>query len=456
MSDIEHRKQIRSGLVERLYAELIGPKPDGAENELSEELEASPLSLYGAGILFPKRAVQNCLEDSSAAELDPDDDSGDLEDAVKIDAGSRTSNVSSDGVKEDPALNLANEFSPSAMGITFKTSKCKTLTVRVTAGRYAADRKDYPHPKAGEKRRDGSNYPDTYQRTSYRRSPILEDIELSLSEKPLEVQKVKLSEPNDALYLHVTSRKKSEDTMVVSIMAVNNNECDADAFPNPEEAFFQVSLDVTDGDGKEVFESVDRSVGYVQKGEQESLELQYRHRRSFALGHGCAGDWERGPAVEQSGRTGRVKTASLPTYEVMPIRPRESAFKKEGVNLSMAFLSGDEEKGADEFKPDIIASLSSLCDDYSAWIEDQEQKLNEVQSELVDVGERHISKCRECCERMRQGVACLADDPTAFLAFRLANRAMLMQQFHHGYLQSRTADSPMPEIPDRYMALPGP
>ena len=28
-----------------------------------------------------------------------------------------------------------------------------------------------------------------------------------------------------------------------------------------------------------------------------------------------------------------------------------------------------------------------------------------------------------------------------FLAFRLANRAMLMQQYHYGYLKSRPLDS---------------
>ena len=120
MSDTEHRKNIRTDLVERLYAELIGPKPDSPESDQNEELEASPLSLYGAAILFPKKAVQNLMEDTSTPVQDNVVAVLNLDDAIKVDTGVRSPNASSDDVKEDPPLNLAATSSATSPANSFQ------------------------------------------------------------------------------------------------------------------------------------------------------------------------------------------------------------------------------------------------------------------------------------------------------------------------------------------------
>lgn len=455
MPDIEDYRNVRSDLVARLYKELIGPSPAAPESEQEERLEASPLTLYGAGILFPQKAIQNVLEDSpSENTVDDLDGTPDELQTIEVDAGSVSSTAAPDRGREDPALNLANEFSPSAMGITFCVENVEALIVHVDAGRYRLVRSQVPHPRAGEEKRDGSKFPDTKEKKEYCRERISEDISISLSNNALDVKKYALREPNELFQLHVTSRAKKDGRKVMSVMAVNKNEADGDAFPDPENAFFQVKLTITAPNGEAAFVSIDRPVGNVAKGEQESLELQYRHRRSFALGHGCAGDWDRDEAVEDTERAKYVNSASLPTYEVFPIRPREEAFLSDGMNLSMAFLAGND--GIDlQGSREILSSLNALCDDYAAWIEDQERGLVNVPSALKDVGEKHIGQCKECCKRMREGVALLESDSEVFLAFRLANRAMLMQQYHYGYLQSRDPSSDFPEIPEGYKSLPG-
>ena len=59
---MEDFKKARQKLVDSLRQELIGPAKDDLEGRRSEELDVSPLQVYGAGILFPRRQLQECLE----------------------------------------------------------------------------------------------------------------------------------------------------------------------------------------------------------------------------------------------------------------------------------------------------------------------------------------------------------------------------------------------------------
>ena len=74
---------------------------------------------------------------------------------------------------------------------------------------------------------------------------------------------------------------------------------------------------------------------------------------------------------------------------------------------------------------------------------------------------RHINACRDCLNRMRDGIRLLEDNNTVFLAFQLMNRAMLLQQLHYNLpLQTWSVDQQdhlylenvidrMPDINDR-------
>ena len=85
------RKHRGVGLLKSLVLLLT---PDSPKIEQNEELEASPLSLYGAGILFPRKAVQNLMEDASAPGQDNGDVVSDLDDVIEVDTGVRSPNAS--------------------------------------------------------------------------------------------------------------------------------------------------------------------------------------------------------------------------------------------------------------------------------------------------------------------------------------------------------------------------
>lgn len=77
-------------------------------------------------------------------------------------------------------------------------------------------------------------------------------------------------------------------------------------------------------------------------------------------------------------------------------------------------------------------TLKALCDKYDTWIQQQEfQADTELSGELLKTAKRHIASCRECLRRMRDGLLLLHTDHLAEKAFRLMNRAMLLQQIHY-------------------------
>lgn len=164
--------------------------------------------------------------------------------------------------------------------------------------------------------------------------------------------------------------------------------------------------------------------------EEASLALLYRHRRTFAVGHGCAAhwtEWQDDHGENTQGRAVAVRCDALPSEEIFPIVPREL----DGVLLSMRALSdlGDESE--------LDLPLRALCDQYEAWMEEREREARELDSEFEGAAQRHFASCRRTLERMRAGVELLQSDDTVRRAFRLANRAMLMQQ-----LGARAARSP--------------
>ena len=92
MKDPHEYKAFRNTLVQAMRRELFGPARDDSEDERNEELDVSPLQVYGAGILFPRKLRQNVLEDipevsESDAEEEPSSNEieDDLDDIPKAD-----------------------------------------------------------------------------------------------------------------------------------------------------------------------------------------------------------------------------------------------------------------------------------------------------------------------------------------------------------------------------------
>ena len=147
MPEPDEYKAYRETLVQAMRHELFGPARDDSEDRLNEKLDVSPLQLYGVGILFPRKLRQSVLEDiPEVSESDVKDErsSDEIEDDLdKVpeadDSGNRSASPTSpDAGIDDQPLNLANEFSPSALGITFRVQGSSRLTVDVSFGTYTS------------------------------------------------------------------------------------------------------------------------------------------------------------------------------------------------------------------------------------------------------------------------------------------------------------------------------
>ena len=161
MATTQDYADYRIKLLKNMTNELFGPERTDKENRQHELLEVSPLQLYSTGVLFPQKSTIEQLEDDITRETaeDPDGNSSlDMHADVVLEQGKN--NTSDNTLLEEQPLNLANEFSPSAAGITIKVSPNIRLVIEVTAGRYKTEKVEQAHPKAGTEKADGILYPD--------------------------------------------------------------------------------------------------------------------------------------------------------------------------------------------------------------------------------------------------------------------------------------------------------
>ena len=159
--------------------------------------------------------------------------------------------------------------------------------------------------------------------------------------------------------------------------------------------------------------------------EEESLNLLYRHHRTYAVGHGCAADWP--DATEgASGNVGRVEAKVLPEYETRSVTPDIKDVDGNEVKVHMVPLAGlvDEDDGT--------ASLGRLVEAYEEWISLKRTEADTLSGANKAAAERHLSLCEEMAGRMRVGLNRLVSDATVRRAFQLANLAMLQQQIRQG------------------------
>src|SRR5262249_53398601 len=98
--------------------------------------------------------------------------------------------------------------------------------------------------------------------------------------------------------------------------------------------------------------------------EERSLELLYRNRIEFAVGHNVAVHVH--PAPADPGRAERVETDCAPRFEVA----RVDAPVLPDVELDMKVLAGLTGK-------ELVQRLAPLADQYDAWLDGEERRIDE-------------------------------------------------------------------------------
>lgn len=194
-------------------------------------------------------------------------------------------------------------------------------------------------------------------------------------------------------------------------------------FERAKKTLFEASLRcVIDSGEIGVYPRVDRS---LLDPEEQEIELQYADRHIYAVGHGCAADWEL-----KDGKVTELRSETMPAVEV-PQMTADTGSGGEPV-LSLARLAG-----IDSTYATLLGGLAAFVDGYSDWVTSQQGQVSGLPLDDHAVGNRLVARMNRAVSRMRAGLRLLNVDAQARLAFALANRAMLDQMRQHDRLHGK-------------------
>jgi len=190
-----------------------------------------------------------------------------------------------------------------------------------------------------------------------------------------------------------------------------------------EKTLFEASLRcVIDAGEIGVYPRVDRS---LLDPEEQEIELQYAHRHIYAIGHGCAANWE-----IKDGKVVELRSETMPAVEV-PQMTADTGSGGEPV-LSLARLAD-----IDKIQASPLAELDDFISGYSNWVANQRGNISGLPADDRAAASRMVERMNTAVSRMRVGLRLLGDNAQARLAFALANRAMLDQMRQHDRLQGK-------------------
>ena len=413
--------QVRSAIVDFLRRELIGPDPRPEHQQLNngDELlrpQDPPRLRYSAGVLFPRKA---CVSDQENASIDEvaGAESGPAE-------GDEPENSTPSGTAGDAdsttehEVNRANEYLPSAMGLTALVHLPKRLRVVVHAAHY--EKKTVTG--VGRQDNEGNWFPHHYRKAINPPPVEIDCLQLASPRHVTRTIDLQTGNPDLKLAIHIYSRPYARATeaslnRIVTFTLINQTMMSGDR-PKDDECLFQCEFKVEDTDGAACFLEYPEREGLEDDAEEQSLRLLYRHHKTFAVGHGCAAEW---PDTDVDA-VREIGTNTLPTYEIKPILPREI----EGLDLSMGLFSDRNNASA-------LEKCQLLAEGYLHWIAEQEITINakEFPKEHWPTATRHLELCRACYKRITAGIDLLSKNEKVRQAFSWMNRAMLEQQLHY-------------------------
>ena len=426
----------REHIVDILRKELVGPWPGYPAVQINKEEilrpQDPPRHRYASGILFPMRSEVPYQNDTSSEEATPVTADSPESDHI-VDASTRDPSGTSTGLSPEDTqpetereVTLSNEYLPSAMGVSALLNVPSVLLVDVQAAVY--DHKEFPsNPRWTVRKNTERKY---WWRRSCGRTIRLQAHRLLGAGTVIETVPVIQESERDVLVLHVVSRVHGEPTAsnhtrLITFTLINRRQSTSKS-PDSATCFYQCGFSIYSADHDRCFRSYPEYAQNVHDPEEQSLQLLYLHRRTFAVGHGCAADWN----DSESERTDLVRTEVLPAYEAKPVLPT----RMPGLDLSLHEL-------ATSVTSDSTRVCLRLCDGYEKWINERERDLarsSHLSPHLFGTARRHIDNCKTCLQRMRNGVRLLHQDDQIGSAFRMMNEAMHMQHVHYTISSQKT------------------
>lgn len=495
MNDNEIRRDMitaRDDLIEIMKSELMGPGSEFNYPDIEHELiSSSPLSRYSVGILFPQGNLEGQDNNDTISSDDEEDDIVSLSDENISDENvgdstqnsiQKADNMIDDGDADldditdknlDEEINMASQFKPSSMGITFtakgnlekikcnvsyatyrkaKTDDCfipyevdnaDTYTVPTSLAHFMYyDNKKHAfgmkaNLSAAELRKlfERDNLPENdfsmLKNIAYRLTDILN---LGYVREPHKLEKIEIEFANsdyienkyesngDKVGVKITALRTNikEDIWSVTIMFVNT---DMHVPAKPYHCVYQSEISVKSDENEFVFVESDYGDNSVEMSEEEQgLALLYRNKKNYGTGLGTSIEWD----IDNTGH-GTIRSNFFPTIEVPSMSfslPENNSISND--KLSMKYLSDL----SDSSKADKLDALTKLVNLYVEWINNLKVVSKTLDPRYLPAASKNIVECSKAAERMYAGIETLKNNETAYSAFLLANRSMFMQRIH--------------------------
>ena len=359
-----------------------------------------PEMIFGTGVLH-----------SPTLQGNPQDDLEDYDNSLEevpfgaIDTGDTKAEVADDPNEESSDIDKTQMSRPSAMGLTSQIIALPASRLAFTVS--GATYETVPVEIEGL----GS-------RSWYRRmfhSVVIEKSWIELSKSPHTLTSFPIPGvlgEYAALQLRwrPTSATNSQGNQLIALTAVVSH-----SGKKPDDVFqFELKVALSGGGG---FASPDKTKSLSRDDlEEQEVEFQYRHVNSYANGHGISVSWEE----DQAGEVLEVRTTSVPIFYQEQI-----STSLDGTNIKMMDMY---EQSPNEIRD----SLQSMVSSYGEWISENRLHSTGLPKHQKEIGERLCNKAENIFNRMQRGLDTLfaSGNDNILLAFRLANKAMHLQQEH--------------------------
>lgn len=373
---------------------VVAAEEGTGDGRLPEDLR--PFEEVGAGRdKGGRRRIPGEEFSSAKGRTDPDDD-----DSSAVDASKNQSVV------------------PSSLGITVCVSgQVETLDLDVRWGRYVRTTSEEQTTEDGKPVR------------AWKRIPSGSKLSLALKAGPIKPMAPDPDCPKVVIQGTVREPLPSGERLITVFLINDQPKPDQ----NQDEAWlFQPEIILRHPENEAVFRRRPVLGDDDTDPERSALEMIYRRRVEFAVGHGISVHAE--TPADQPDRAVEVRTTVLPEYEV-PItetpgmdsgdRPAMRRMVDEGL-LDMKELAKMD-------RSDLLAALRILTDDYETWIAEQRARIGTDVAGYDPVAGQAMDRCEETLKRLREGISTLGSNDKALRAFRFANQSMALQRVRSMY-----------------------
>ncbi|CAM2982640.1 DISARM system helicase DrmA [Rariglobus hedericola] len=406
--------------------DLLGPA-NGPDEEV---IGMSVRDRYLVGKLAPKEYVQE--EGKPSLESEEADAVKDLTPKANDDHISNekksTSRLSAKGEDEDNETDRLENQSlvPSSIGFTFCLDGDATeIELEARWGRY----------HRGESAKETS--PDTGKPLrAWKRTPSGNTIPFPLVEGPIKPFAIDPACP-EVIIKGIVRPVSAKGDRLITLFLINNQE-------KPEEAqdsawLFQPEVIVRGIKGATVFRRRPvleaQDTDDLETRERIALEMVYRKRVEFAVGHGIA---VHATTAADSEKAREIRTVVMPTHE-LPVTetPGTDPHDRPAMRKLVEEGTFDMEQLAALDRPALVAALKILTEDYAAWIGEQTSRIPGEFSAYMNAAEEAMGRCDKVLARLREGITAIETNDHALAAFRFANLAMARQRVRSIYSLKR-------------------